>query len=315
MIDGLYDKTSKIAFSTYGDDFLKYFGEYKRIIRELGTEAHTLHGTHRRLDRLALVDDNTLQNWEFEIKDIKTETLTRIWQYNNLKSAEIGKIMDSFIISFANPDSCEETVEIGRSIVFAPIIKYLQRMGLPKKLNTIEYKVNHNQKIMIRDELTLIFVALSVKDSSKEKMVKRVCKILEKIDYIDEYRRVVIDSLVSFQIENFVKSKEDKDKLNEVVDMQMSVEELFIQTEREHEFDSGFNQGRIEGKKEGKKEGIKEGKKEGIKEGIKEGKKEVLDEIIINMLNDSVDDDSIQKLTGCSMQYLHEIKTKIYNDG
>ena len=30
MIDGLYDKTSKILFSVYGDDFLKYFGEYKK---------------------------------------------------------------------------------------------------------------------------------------------------------------------------------------------------------------------------------------------------------------------------------------------
>ena len=315
MIDGLYDKTSKILFTTYGDDFLRYFGEYKKIIRELGTEVHTLYGAHRRLDRLALVDDNTLQNWEFESKEIDDDTLGRIWEYNNLKSAEIGVIMDSFIISFANPDSCRESVEIGRSIVFAPIIMYLQKMGLPKKLNTIEEKVNDNKKISIEDELTLIFVTLSVKDSSKEKMLKRVCGVLKKIDYIAKYRRVVIDSLISFQIENFVKTKEDYDKLNEVVDMQMSVEELFIQTEREHEFDSGFNQGRIEGKKEGKKEGIKEGKKEGIKEGIKEGKKEVLDEIIINMLNDSVDDDSIQKLTGCSMQYLHEIKTKIYNDG
>ena len=108
--------------------------------------------------------------------------------------------MDSFIISFANPDSCKETVEIGRSIVFAPIIKYLQKMGLPKELNTIEDKVNDNKKITVHDELTLIFVTLSVKDSSKEKMLKRVCSVLKKIDYISEYRRVVIDSLISFQI-------------------------------------------------------------------------------------------------------------------
>ena len=46
MIDGIYDKTSKISFSTYGDDFLRYFGEYKRIVEELGTEVHTLYGTH-----------------------------------------------------------------------------------------------------------------------------------------------------------------------------------------------------------------------------------------------------------------------------
>lgn len=282
MINGLYDKTSKILFSTYGDDFLRYFGEYKKIIDELGTEVHTLYGTHRRLDRLVLVDDNTLQNWEFEFKEINDDTLTRIWEYNNLKSAEIGNIMDSFIVSFANPDSCEETVEIGRSIVFAPMIKYLQKMGLPKKLNTIEKKVNDNKKITVFDEMTLVFVTLSVKDRYKEKMLKRVCNVLKKIDYIEEYRRIVIDSLISFQIENFVKSQEEMDKLNEVVGMQMSVEELFVQAEREQVFDSGYDQGREESK----------------------------DEIIRNMLEDSVDDEIILKFTKCSRQHLQELKTK-----
>ena len=259
---------------------------------------HTLYGAHRRLDRLALVDDNTLQNWEFEVKDINDDTLSRIWEYNNLKSAEIGAIMDSFIISFANPDSCKETVEIGRSIVFAPIIKYLQKMGLPKELNTIEDKVNDNKKITVHDELTLIFVTLSVKDSSKEKMLKRVCSVLKKIDYIAEYRRVVIDSLISFQIENFVKTKEEQDKLNEVVGMQMSVEELFVQTEREYVFDSGYDQG------------IKEGVEKGVEKGVKKGKGEREDEIIMNMLENSADDEFILKVTNCSREHLQELKTK-----
>ena len=294
MIDGLYDKTSKISFSVYGDDFLKYFGEYRKIIAELGTEIHTLYGSHRRLDRLVLVDDDTLQNWEFEFKNISKDTLTRFWEYNNLKSAEIGKITDSFIISFADPALCDEKVEIGQSIVFAPIIKYLQLMDLPKKLNIIENKVNNGKKITIEDELTLIFVALSVKDNYKGDMVERVCNVLEQINYINNYRRIVIDSLISFQIENFIKSKKVQKELYEVVDMQMSVEELFIQTEREYEFDSGFNKGVKEGKKEGKKE----------------GRDEIKEEIILNMLNDSVDDESIQKFTNCSAEDLNKIKRK-----
>jgi predicted transposase/invertase (TIGR01784 family) len=164
-------------------------------------------------------------------------------------------------------------------------------MGLPKKLNTIEEKVNDNKKITVQDELTLIFVTLSVKDSSKEKMLKRVCGVLKKIDYIVEYRRVVIDSIISFQIENFVKTKEDKDNLNEVVSMQMSVEELFVQTEREYEFDSGYNQG--------------------IKEGVKKGKIEAEDEIILNMLKNSIEDELIMKYTNCSREHLQELKKSI----
>ena len=77
--------------------------------------------------------------------------------------------------------------------------------------------------------------------------------------------------------------------------MQMSVEELFVQTEREHEFDSGFYQG----------------KKEGKKEGRKEGRKETEDRVILIMLKDSVDDESILRFTGCTRKHLQEIKGKI----
>lgn len=288
MIGGLYDKVSKISFSTYGDDFLNYFGEYKKIIRELETEVQSLKGSYRRLDKLILVDDDTLENWEFESKKINNDTLNRIWEYNKLKSSETGKNVDSFIISFANPNSCEESIEIGRTIVFAPIILYLQNMGLPKKLNTIEIKVKNNHNISIEDELTLIFVALSVKNSYKGEFVKRVCNVLEKIDYIDRNRRIVIDSLISFKIENFIESKQDKEILNQVVKMQMSVEELFIQTERDYEYNSGFDYG--------------------MKEGMKEGKKASMDKVILNMLNDSVDDETIQRFTGCTKEYLQSFK-------
>ncbi len=72
--------------------------------------------------------------------------------------------------------------------------------------------------------------------------------------------------------------------------MQMSIEEIFIQAERDYEFNSGFDSGM----------------KEGMKEGIKNSK----DEIILNMLKESVDEESILRLTGCSREYLHEFKRK-----
>lgn len=288
MINQLYDKTSKIAFSAYGDDFLRYFGEYKKIIRELGTEFYTLTGQHCRLDKLVLVEDDTLQNWEFEFKRLNKDSLKRFWRYNNDKSSQTGKILDSFVVSFANPDECDETIEIGRSIIFAPIIKYLQRMGLHKKLNIIEKKVNSNKKISTMDELTLIFVTLSCDDKNKEKVLKRVCKVLKEIDYINDYRRTVIDSLIAFQIENFVKSAKDKIELNKVVNMQVSVEELIVQAELEASYDQGFDEGKLEGKLEGKTESM--------------------DEIIRNMLSKSVDESIICEYVGCDISYINELK-------
>ena len=172
LIDRIYDKTSKISFSTYGDDFLRYFGEYAEIIQELGTEIDTLKGKNKRLDKLVLVDDGTLQNWEFELKDLDKDTLKKSWCYNNLKSAENGKIVDNFIVAFGNPKNCDETVDIGRSIHFAPIIKYFQKMELPEKLKNIEDKVRNNEKVDIFDELTLIFVTLSADDKDKQETLK-----------------------------------------------------------------------------------------------------------------------------------------------
>lgn len=290
LVDKLYDKTFKIAFSAYGDDFLRYFGEYKNIIEELGTEFDTLYGEQGRLDKLVLVEDDTLQNWEFEFKKIDDVTLKRFWKYNNVKSAQWGKILDSFIISFANPQDCDEMVKIGESIYFTPIIKYLQNMELHKKLNVIEKKVNINKKLSSMDELTLIFVTLTVPDKKKETVLNRVCDVLNKIDYIKIYKRKVIDSLIAFQIENFVKFEKDKNRLNEVVSMQVPVERLIIQAELEAQFDEGFEHGFDEGKLEGKLEGK--------------------DEIILNMLKNSFDMKTIQKVVDCTKKDILRVKNK-----
>lgn len=48
MIKDICDKTSKISLSVYKTDFIQYFGEYKEIIRELGTEINTRFGAQRR---------------------------------------------------------------------------------------------------------------------------------------------------------------------------------------------------------------------------------------------------------------------------
>lgn len=111
-------------------------------------------------------------------------------------------------------------------------------------------------------------------------MVKRVCGVLEKIDYINVYRRTVIDSLITFQIENFVKSKNGLEKLNEGVDMQVPVGELFFQVEREARYDEGYDVGFDEGK----------------------------DEIILKMLAGSVSPKVIQEYSGCSIGHIIELK-------
>ena len=65
-----------------------------------------------------------------------------------------------------------------------------------------------------------------------------------------------------------------------MVVMQMSVEELFVQTKLKYQFDSGYNQ----------------------------GYKEVKDKIILNMLKYSFDDELIMKYTHCTKKHLQEIK-------
>ena len=47
MIDNIYDKSSKILFLVYKNDFLHYFGEYKKIIQELPAEFDTVYGMNR----------------------------------------------------------------------------------------------------------------------------------------------------------------------------------------------------------------------------------------------------------------------------
>ena len=76
--------------------------------------------------------------------------------------------------------------------------------------------------------------------------------------------------------------------------MQMSVEELFIQTGREYVFDLGYDQGY----------------KEGFRIGFKLSVEGSTDEIIMNMLENSVEDEFIMKCTNCSREHLQELKTR-----
>lgn len=68
--------------------------------------------------------------------------------------------------------------------------------------------------------------------------------------------------------------------------MKKSIEELFVQVEREYEFDLGYTK------------------------GFNEGKNEVIVEVALRMLRSSVDDETIIKLTNCSRQRLQELKRK-----
>lgn len=65
--------------------------------------------------------------------------------------------------------------------------------------------------------------------------------------------------------------------------MQVSVEELFLQVEREAEYDNGYEHGYAEGK----------------------------DEVIINMLEKSVSEDVIQKYVGCSLEHIRNVKNDL----
>ena len=124
--------------------------------------------------------------------------LKTFWEYNNVKSAQTGKIADSFVVSFANPDSCDEEVNVGRSILFRPIIKFFQKMNLDKKVIMIENKIKINKKLSKQDEITLVLETLAVDNENKEKSVKFVCNLLKNIGDINNYRRTVIDSLIAF---------------------------------------------------------------------------------------------------------------------
>ena len=64
------------------------------------------------------------------------------------------------------------------------------------------------------------------------------------------------------------------------------VYELFLQVERECEFDKGYTQ------------------------GINEGKEETKKEIALKMLEESLDDETIRQCTGFSTRQLHEFNGK-----
>ena len=110
------------------------------------------------------------------------------------------------------------------------------------------------------------------------------------------YNRRILQATMWLNIDYYVKNKEKRKKLMEMIDVEKSLNSEFVEWQKEN-------------RKEARKEGMKEGRKEGMKEGRKEGRNEREREIIFSLLN-YMKPEEIAKKTGISLKKINRITGK-----
>lgn len=75
--------------------------------------------------------------------------------------------------------------------------------------------------------------------------------------------------------------------------------------------DEDIEKARMEALRDGLKEGLKEGLKDGYKEGKIDGAREIRKEMIIKMIENKLDYDTIQYISGASDEEIEKIEDNI----
>jgi len=291
------------------------------IERICPTEVFTRRESSKYVDFLCELKNRTLLHVEFQYNATTEKLLEKFHGYNQAKSIENGRTVNTMVFNFQKLDKCAKSCWIGQSIFFRPVNIFLGDIDFEKRLNNIEEKVLNSiqsdghsaYKLSIFEEIDLVLTTLVPQTVDKEKSLRRVCYLFEKDIIRKERNHNQIRLWLNCQIEHFI----DEDKQKGFKKMLMSDRDP-VDIFRDIFIEDAYREGKADGIAEGKADGIAEGKADGIAEGkaegIAEGKAENTEKIVLNLLsNYDVDFETVSDIVGIDVGEVIEIRDKYFS--
>ena len=158
------------------------------------------------------------------------------------------------------------------------------------------------EKELLEDDTFITKMMLIEKSKSKEEIIEKIEKVIERTKENDES---ILTSIIKLVLKEKIGDQEVERLINKIEGGNKEMLAVLDMIERENQ--RYIDIGREKGIKEGRKEGRKEGKKEGKIEGIKE--KSI--EIARKLLNKNTSKEEISEITGLDKKEIDKIEKEI----
>jgi len=239
------------------------------------------------LDLIATLDDGVICHIEVQLSNNK-DIEERLLFYNS-------KIYSQQMLIGEKYKDLKKTISIA-------ILDYnLEKLRDLEKAHTKWYIIEDDErKIKLTDKLEIHIIELP--------KIRRRKKQEEK-DSLIEWMMFLDNPNDGEVLEIMKTNKEIEEAMKKLEEIQSDEEMMrIIDLRKKAIWDE--NQAKYTAREEGLEEGREEGKKQGIKEGRKEGRKEAKIEVAKKMIEEKMDIELIEKVTGLSKEKIEELESK-----
>ena len=257
----------------------------EKVVGIIPTEYIDAKFSQKRMDFAVECESGNIYDIECETSTVDENTSNKTWNYVKALHWKYENNIYSLIIALSEKNKNPKK-QIGTT-THNPILFEIKKLDGNKHLNNIKKKFESEEELTNHD-CAIIETIPDMKNTQKiDIIVEELCYII-KYGKINMYNRRILQATMWLNIDYYVKNKEKRKKLMEMIDVEKSLNSEFVEWQKENR---------------------KEARKEGMKEGRKEGRNEREREIIFSLLN-YMKPEEIAKKTGISLKKINRITGK-----
>lgn len=264
------DKFFKVSAILFGQLFVDEFGLDYHVIRLYRNELNCFNGKNLFSDLVFETREGVLLNFEFQDVKVSESHLKKYMEYKVLLQCQSGKPVVTVVICTYHIKSEVYIYNETETSILKPIIHYLTDYYDEVKYISLKNKIINNLRFSHREVQYLILLPFMVHKNLRKLKIMDVCNLIEDIKKNKLFDDDEMYLPLILAINQYVSNDDEKNKLIEVLTMDMPADEIYEKVMNSGIFEQGLEQGLEQGKEKGKFDmALKIKRSLGIEEAIK----------------------------------------------
>ncbi len=287
------DEYVKIAQLNYANTFLEMIGINEEIVSILPTEIINLDLDNKFTDIRGLTKSGKIIIIEGHTQILREHDFHRYYGYYKDTYCDFSKDI-IFIIACLSEGNNLKRLATEENICFKPTVIELKKIDGSKYLSKLRAKFKNNIELNHKDCGILVHLPLFKLPISEDDYVREICAYIKKYDCIPEDEKNTIITAMYLNIEHYIVSEFEQEKLLEAINMLKYFE---------NELDRKLRLAR--------EDEAKIVTKKVTDEVTGEVTKEVTENIACNLLRDNQDVAYVHKISGLPVSRINELKANL----
>ena len=283
------DEYIKISELNYGNIFLEIIGQNEEIIRLLPTEIINLNLENKFTDIRGLTKSGKIVIIEGHTEILREPDFGRYYTYFQDTFCDYSKNI-KFIIACLSEGNNLKRATTDENICFKPLVIELKNIDGSKYLKRLRDKFKQQVELNHKDCGLLVHLPLFKLPITEEEYVREICEYIKECDCIPEEEKNRIIPAMYLNIEHYIDSEFEQEKLLEAINVLKYCENALDRTIRLAREDEA---------------------KKVTDKVTQEVTDQVTENFACNLLRDNHDVDYVHEMTGLSISRINELKANL----